>query len=152
MAIDSLNLKPFDKQIQSLLQEEYSFYQTLYILLDKQRDYIKYEKDDHLLDLYAEIERCQKRIKDSEDKIAALRQHDPARFAAMLTNADVKKLVNSIATLLKKNIEVINDNDHLVRERHDRIKSELDDLRRSAKIMQYFGTGEPSAQFIDGKT
>jgi hypothetical protein len=152
MAIDSVNLKPFDKQIQSLLQEEYSFYQTLYILLDKQRDFIKYEKDDHLLDLYAEIERCQKRIKDSEDKIAALRQHDPTRFAAILSNAEVKKLVNSIATLLKKNIEVVNDNDHLVRDRHDRIKSELDDLRRSAKIMQYFSGEQVPAQFIDGKT
>ncbi len=152
MAVDSLNLKPFDKQIQSLLQQEYTFYQTLYILLDKQRDYIKYEKDDHLLDLYAEIERCQLRIKDSEDRIAALRQHDPTRFAALLTNAEIKKLVNSISTLLKKNIEVVNENDTLVRERHGRIKSEMDDLRRSAKIMQYFNAGEPSAQFIDGKS
>lgn len=152
MAVDSLNLKPFDKQIQSLLQEEYSFYQTLYILLDKQRDFIKYEKDDHLLDLYAEIERCQKRIKDSEDKITALRQHDPTRFSSILENVDIKKLVNSIATLLKKNIEIINDNDEIVRARHARIKHELDDLRQSAKIMQYLGAAEPTAQFLDGKT
>ncbi len=152
MAVDSLNLKPFDKQIQSLLQEEYSFYQTLYILLDKQRDFIKYEKDDHLLDLYAEIERCQKRIKDSEDKITVLRQHNPVRFSSVLENADIKKLVNSIATLLKKNIEIISDNDEIVRARHARIKHELDDLRQSAKIMQYFGATEPSAQFLDGKT
>lgn len=152
MTVDSLNLKPFDKHLQALLQEEYSFYQSLYILLDKQRDFIKYEKDDHLLDLYAEIERCQRRIKDSEDKITALRTHDPSKFAAVLTNVDIKKLVNSIATLVKKNIEVIADNDKIVRSRHERIKNELEDLQQSAKIMQYLGVPDGSAQFVDGKT
>jgi hypothetical protein len=152
MTVDSLNLKPFDKQLQALLQEEYSFYQSLYILLDKQRDFIKYEMDDHLLDLYAEIERCQRRIKDSEEKITALRMHDPSKFTAVLTNVDIKKLVNSIATLVKKNIEVIADNDKIVRSRHARIKNELEDLQQSAKIMQYLGVPDASAQFIDGKT
>jgi hypothetical protein len=152
MTVDSLKLKPFDQQLQALLQEEFSFYQSLYILLDKQRDFIKYEKDDHLLDLFAEIERCQRRIKDSEDKITALRTHDPAKFTTLLSNPDIRKLVNSIATLVKKNIEVANDNDKIVRQRHERIKNELEDLRRSAKIMQYFGVAESSPQFVDGKT
>jgi superfamily I DNA/RNA helicase len=152
VALDSLNLKPYDRQLQALLQEEYSFYQSLYILLDKQRDFIKYEKDDHLLDLYAEIERCQRRIKESEEKITALRGHDPAKFTGAIANADIKKLVNSITTLVKKNIEIVNDNDAIVRSRHDRIKGELEDLRTSAKIMRYLGTAESSPQFVDGKT
>ncbi len=152
MTLDSLNLKPYDKQLQALLQDEYSFYQSLYILLDKQRDFIKYEKDDHLLDLYAEIERCQRRIKESEEKITALRTYDQAKFTAAIANAEIKKLVNSITTLVKKNIEVISDNDALVRDRHARIKGELEDLRTSAKIMRYLGEKETSPQFVDGKT
>jgi hypothetical protein len=152
MATDSLNLKPYDRQLQALLQEEYSFFQSLYILLDKQRDYIKYEKDDHLLDLFAEIERCQRRITESEEKISAMRVHDPAKFAAATGNPDIKKLVNSITTLVKKNLEVVSENDKYVRSRHERIKGELDDLRTSAKIMQYFGTPNASPQFVDGKS
>ena len=152
MATDSLNLKPYDRQLQALLQEEYSFFQSLYILLDKQRDYIKYEKDDHLLDLFAEIERCQRRISESEEKISAMRTHDTAKFAAAAANPDIKKLVNSITTLLKKNLEVVAENDKYVRSRHERIKGELDDLRSSAKIMKYFGTPNTSPQFVDGKT
>ncbi len=152
MATDSLHLKPFDSQLQALLQEEYSFYQSLYILLDKQRDYIKYEKDDHLLDLYAEIERCQRRIKESEDKITAMRTHDAARFAASVSNPEIKKLVNSITTLVKKNIEVIGENGAYVRSRQERIKGELEDLRTSAKILQYLGTADTSPQFVDGKS
>ena len=34
-----------------ILKEEYSFYQSLYILLDKQRDVIQFDRDENLLDL-----------------------------------------------------------------------------------------------------
>ena len=47
VSIDKLN--PTQRQLVSILKEEYSFYQSLYILLDKQRDMIKYDKDDKLL-------------------------------------------------------------------------------------------------------
>lgn len=152
MAGDSVNLTPFDQQLQALLQQEYTFYQSLYILLDKQRDFVKYEKDDHLLDLYAEIERCQRRIKESEDKISALQAHEPRKFVAAAANPDIKKLVNSITTLVKKNIEVVKDNEAYVQSRRDRIKGELDDLRSSAKIMQYLGSTESTPLFVDGKS
>jgi hypothetical protein len=152
MSTDSLDLTPYDRQLHTLLQQEYTFYQSLYILLDKQRDFIKYEKDDHLLDLFAEIERCQRRIKDSEEKIAAMQTRDSKRFVAAAVNPDIKKLVNSITTLVKKNIEVVNDNEAYVRSRRDRIKGELDDLRTSAKIMQYFGSPESTPLYVDGKT
>ena len=51
-----------EKELTFILKEEYSFYQSLYILLDKQKDCIRYQKEDKLLDLYAEIERCHERI------------------------------------------------------------------------------------------
>ena len=152
MTPDSLDLTPFDRQLYALLQQEYTFYQSLYILLDKQRDFIKYEKDDHLLDLFAEIERCQRRIKESEEKISAMQAHDPRKFVAAAANPDIKKLVNSITTLVKKNIDVVNDNEAQVRTRRDRIKGELDDLRTSAKIMQYIGSPESTPLYVDGKT
>lgn len=152
MSPDSVDLTPFDRQLQALLQQEYTFYQSLYILLDKQRDFIKYEKDDHLLDLFAEIERCQRRIRESEERINALQTHDPKRFAAAAANMEIKKLVNSITTLVKKNIDVVNDNEAYVRSRRDRIKGELDDLRTSAKIMQYFGSPQTASLYVDGKS
>ncbi|MDZ4722876.1 MAG: hypothetical protein SGI97_03075 [candidate division Zixibacteria bacterium] len=39
-----------ERDLLTLLKDEYSFYQSLYILLDKQRDLIRFDKDDHLLD------------------------------------------------------------------------------------------------------
>ena len=76
-------INQLENQIIKILKEEYSFYQSLYILLDRQRDSIRYQKDEHLLDLFAEIERCHQRIRKSGERIEGLRQKDPALFKAV---------------------------------------------------------------------
>ena len=134
-----------------ILKEEYSFYQSLYILLDKQRDIVKYDRDENLLDLYMEIERCQRRIRDSEAKVTAIREKDPRLFRLAAVYPEIRKTVNSIITLVKKNLALIEDNREYVVNRHDRIKAELDDLKNSNKILQYMAEAEPSPQFVDGK-
>ncbi len=140
-----------EQKLLRILKEEYSFYQSLYILLDKQRDIIKYDRDDNLLDLYAEIERCQRRIRDSEAKVTAIRESDPRLFRLAAVYPEIRKTLNSIITLVKKNLTLIEDNKEYVTSRHDRIKSEMDDLRSSGKILQYIANVDPSPQFVDGK-
>ncbi len=140
-----------ERELISVLREEYSFYQSLYILLDKQRDLLKYEKDDHLLDVYAEIERCQLRIQESENRVAQIRQRHPQQFDLAAMNPEIKKLVNSIVTLVKKNIDIISENDGVVRDRHAKLQLELNELRGSSKVLQYLAVEHRTAQFIDGK-
>ncbi|UCG61976.1 MAG: flagellar export chaperone FlgN [Candidatus Zixiibacteriota bacterium] len=140
-----------EKELVAVLKEEYSFYQSLYVLLDKQRDLIRYEKDDKLLDLFAEVERCHLRIRQSEEKIRALQQKHPRLFKLAAVSPDIRKIVNSIVTLVKKSAALVAENEEYMRNRHDRIKVELDELKNSHKIMQYIQTGTPSAQFVDGK-
>jgi len=133
-----------------ILKEEYSFYQSLYILLDKQRDIIQYDRDENLLDLYAEIERCQRRIRESEERVTAVREKNPRLFKIAAVYPEVRKTVNSIITLVKKNLTLIEGNKEYVTKRHERLKSELDELKNSRKILQYIADAEPSPQFIDG--
>ena len=140
-----------EQEILKILKGEYSFYQSLYILLDKQRDSIRYQKDEHLLDLYAEIERCQKRINESEQKITSLRESDPQTFKVASVHPEIKKLVNSIVTLVKKNMALVSENEDYTREKYDRIKREMGELKNSHKIMQYIGAGDPTPQFVNGK-
>lgn len=135
----------------ALLKNEYSFYQSLYVLLDKQSDLIKYDKDENLLDLYAEIERCQRRIRESEAKVTEIRQADPRLFRLAAVHPEIRKLANGIQTLVKKNLRVVSDNQDFLKTRHERIRVEMDELKHSNKIMQYLKEGEPSPQFIDGK-
>ncbi|UCD63408.1 MAG: hypothetical protein JSW34_11765 [Candidatus Zixiibacteriota bacterium] len=140
-----------EKELVSVLKEEYAFYQTLYVMLDKQRDLIKYEKDGRLLDLFAEIERCHMRIKKSEAKIEEIKKRDPRLFKMAAVSPDVRKIINGIVTLVKKSINLVNENEDYMRNRYDRLKVELGELKNSHKIMQYFQNDATSAQLVDGK-
>lgn len=140
-----------ERDLLKILNDEYSFYQSLYILLDKQRDLIKYNKDENLLDLYSEIERCYVRIQESETKVGALKERQPQAFKVAAAHPEVKKLVNCIVTLVKKNINLVEENAQYVRERHDRICEELEALRNSGKVFNYIQSHDPAPQFVDGK-
>ncbi|MBD3403628.1 hypothetical protein GF420_12090 [candidate division GN15 bacterium] len=145
-------LTRLERELIGVLKQEYSFYQSLYILLDKQRDLLKYDKDEHLLDLYAEIERCQKRINASEEKITEIKNRDPRQFKLASVNPEIKRLVTSIVTLVKKNVALVESNEEYLRGRHQRIRVELEELKHSHKILQYLRDTEPSSpQFVDGR-
>jgi len=120
-------------------------------MLDKQRDVIKYKKDEHLLDLFAEIERCHQRIRKSGERIEGLRQKDPALFKAVSTLPEIKKTVNSIITLVKKNAALVRESEEYIRGKYERIKMELGELQNSQKILQYINNYEPVPQLVDGK-
>jgi len=146
-------ISQLEKELLAVLKEEYSFYQSLYVLLDKQRDMIKFDKDEKLLDLFAEIERCHLRIKKSEEKIESLKQKHPRLFKMAAIAPDVRKVVNGIITLVKKSVALVAENEEYMKARYERIKTELDELKHSDKIMRYIQTEMPSsAQFVDGKT
>lgn len=145
------HLNQLERELVFILKEEYSFYQSLFIMLDKQKDLLKFNKEDHLLELFAEIERCYKRIKKSEEKISVLKNknHNIFRLASALP--EIKKIVNSIVTLVKKNISLVQESEVYMNERYQRIKSEIGDLKNSKKILQYMKENDPSPQFVDGK-
>lgn len=140
-----------ERELAFILKEEYSFYQSLYILIDKQKDMVKYERDDKLLDLYTEVQRCQQRINKSEEKINLLKDKDPRLFQMASTAPEIRKLVNSIVTLVKKNITLVKENEQYLKSRHGRILTELEELKNSSKILQYVNEGDNSPQFVDGK-
>jgi len=141
-----------ERELVFVLKEEYSFYQSLYILLDKQKDMVKFEKDEKLVDLFTEIERCHQRIEQSEKKISDLREKNQKIFHIASAAPEVKKLVNSIITMVKKSISLVQDNENYLRGRHTRLKSELQELQNSQKILQYIRDTEPvSPLFVDGK-
>jgi hypothetical protein len=140
-----------EREIAFVLKEEYSFYQSLYILIDKQKDMIKYEKDEKLLDLFTEIERCHQRILQSEKKISELREKNQKLFKIAAASPEIKKLVTSIITMVKKNVSLVNENENYLKSRHQRLKSELRELQNSSKILKYIKDAEPAPQFINDK-
>jgi hypothetical protein len=140
-----------ERELLKVLKEEYSFYQSLYILLDKQRELIRFNRDENLLDLYAEVERCQARIRESEQRIEELRAQNPRTFRLAAVHPEIKKTVNSMVTLVKKNIKLVEENETYLKSRHERIQTELSELKNSRKILQYVTNEQSTPQFVDGR-
>jgi hypothetical protein len=140
-----------EQELVRVLKEEYSFYQSLYILIDKQKDLLKFEKEEKLLDIYTEIERCHKRILESEEKITLLRKNNAKLFNLAATAPEVKKIAQSIITLIKKDMDIVRQNEEYASSRYERIKEELKKLRNSDKIVKYIKDLEDAPQFVDKK-
>lgn len=152
MGLSYHDVNQLEREIATTLKVEYSFYQSLYILIDRQRDLIKFDKDEKLLDLFAEIERCHSRIRKSDEKITAIKAKNPRLFPLAVTAPEVRKLTASIATLIKKNMALVKENEKYLTNRYARIKSELEGLRNSSQIMKYLKDGDPRPQFVDSKS
>jgi len=135
----------------SLLKEEYGFYQSLYVLIDKQRDLLKYDRDRKILTVYDEIRQMEKRIHESEEKISELKNRNRKLFNLAATSPEVRKLVNSISTLIRKNLTMIKENEEFASDRYQRIKEELEALKNNQKLVQYAGNQDQKARILDGR-
>ncbi len=135
----------------SLLKEEYGFYQSLYVLIDKQRDLLKYDRDRKILTVYDEIRQMEKRIHESEEKISELKNRNRKLFNLAATSPEVRKLVNSISTLIRKNLSMIKENEEFASERYQRIKEELEALKNNQKLTQYAENRDQKARILDGR-
>ena len=142
-------LTQLENELVQVLKEEYSFYQTLYVLLDKQKDLLRYDKDESLIDLFTEIERCYLRIKKSEDRISNMKENHPRMFKLAAIAPDVRKVVNSIVTLVKKSQMIVSENEQYLNNRYNRIQDELQELQSSEKMMKHLNIDETSVKSVD---
>ena len=149
--MDYNSISQLEQVLLQVLKEEYSFYQSLYILIDKQRDLLKFEKEEKLLDVYTEIERCHNRILESEQKIAMLRSGNPKLFNLAASAPEVKKIAQSIITLIKKDMDLVQQNEEYAAGRYERIRQELKSLQRSNKLVRYLKDLDDTPQFVDKK-
>ncbi len=133
------------------LKEEYSFYQSLFIIIDKQRDYIKYDKEQKIVDLYGEVERIVQRINESETAVSQLKAENPSLFSLATSAPEVRRLVNSITTLISKTLKLVQENEEIASARHQAIKEQLLQLQQGRRVADYLATPQSSPQYVDKK-
>jgi len=80
-----------------------------------------------------------------------LRQSNPKLFHLAATAPEVKKIAQSIITLIRKDMELVKKNEEYASSRYGRIKDELKKLQQSNKILKYIRDLEDSPQFVDKK-
>lgn len=131
------------------LKEEYSFYQSLFIIIDKQRDYIKYDKEQKIVDLYGEVERIVTRINESETAINKLKEENRNLFSLAASAPEVRRLVNSISTLISKTLKLVQENEEIATAKYDNIKQQLLQLQQGKKVSDYLTVPQKSPLYVD---
>ena len=119
------------RELLLLLRDELSFYQSLYILIDRQRDLLKHDREEELAKVFAEIDRYTQRIKESEMKLRALARKHRDVLAVVAASEEIRRLVQSIAMLIEKNLETAKANEAFIAQRHAKIQDQLDELEDS---------------------
>jgi len=140
----------FSRSLAALLREELGFYRSLYVLLDRQRDWLKYERDSRILDIFDDIEKLKSRIQESQVKIQDVRRNNEQLFGQALETPEVGRLVENIISLINKCVELVGENESLASAKRDRLKIELAEL---ANGEQFYGALKKEAppRFVDQK-
>jgi hypothetical protein len=140
-----------EQELTGTLKEEYSFYQSLFILVDKQRDHLKYDREQRLVDLNKEVDRLYGRIRESEDRIAALRKANRKLFNLASSAPEVRRLTSSIATLISKSLKLVEENRTTVNARYDLVRQKLAELQRNGQIVSYLRSSADTSHYLDQK-
>lgn len=125
-----------EKEIISILKDELSFYQSMFILADKQKDCLKLGKDTELAQVYADISRFSQRIAQSEARLSDIMQKDQKSFVLASSHLEVRRLVTSIAAIVEKNIGLLKDNLTAAESREAFIQTELNELCKSRQLLE----------------
>jgi flagellar biosynthesis/type III secretory pathway chaperone len=142
--------RDFQRSLASLLREELGFYRSLYVLLDRQRDWLKYERDSRILDIFEDVEKLKKRIQESHDKILQTKQHNAQGFEQALTAPDIARLVDNIVSLINKCVELAGENETIAVAKRDRLKTELSELADGGRFYTALQT-KAAPRFVDQK-
>jgi len=135
----------------SVLKDEYSFYQSLFIIIDKQRDYIKYDKERKIVDLYGEVERICTRINESEQTIGRLRTDNKNLFSLASSSPEVRRLINSITTLISKTLKTVKESEDVAHSKYEAIREQLAQLEKGRQVSRYLTTPKETPQYVDKK-
>lgn len=146
----TLTDRDFQRSLATMLRDELGFYRSLYVLLDRQRDWLKYERDSRILDIFEDIEKLKKRIQESHDKILNVRRQNRQLFEQALAAPDVTRLVDNIVSLINKCVELAGENESIATAKRDRLKAELSDLADGGKFYRALKT-ETAPRFVDQK-
>ncbi len=150
-AMEYSDVTKLETRLVAGLKEEYSFYQSLFIIIDKQRDYIKYDKEQKIVDLYGEVERIVVRINESETAINQLKNENKNLFSLAASAPEVRRLVNSITTLISKTLKLVQENEEIASAKYDKIKEQLLQLQQGRKVTDYLTVPQNSALYVDKK-
>ena len=101
--------------------------------------------------MYGEVERICSRIGESEETIAKLRTDNKNLFSLAASSPEVRRLVNSITTLISKTLKIVKENEDVASGKYEAIREQLAQLEKGRKVAGYLSPERRTPQYVDKK-
>jgi len=136
-------------QLADALETELGFYRTLYVLLDRQRDWLADGRDQDVSADFAEVAGLQQQIEGSEQRITAARTSAPDRFCEWTQAPEVVGVVDKITDMVGRCREVVAECERLAGQRLAAYRRELDAMGQGRRLLAGMAAGDLTPRFLD---
>ncbi|MEW5876237.1 MAG: flagellar export chaperone FlgN [Candidatus Zixiibacteriota bacterium] len=133
----------------AILAQELKLYRELYILADRQRDWLEDRANVNLCDLLDETAAIQTRIEESEGSIQALRDQVGARFEDWSQDPSVAAYLDRIQELIARTREIIQSCLTLAEQKKAAFRDELNRMGVGRLLLKQMGGQSELARFVD---
>ena len=132
------------------LKRELTFYRSLFILIDRQREAAERGDEAELALRYGELRTLLKGLSESQFAIQVLREKEPTLFEQAAQLPPIPELVQQASEILTSSLEAVKDSTRSARHHYQRLQAELAKLGAEHKAIQSYTGSAPAGKIIDG--
>jgi hypothetical protein len=136
-------------RLAKLIAGEVALYRELFFLTDKQRDWIDNGSEIEIDDILKQIEGVQSRIVESEQRLKAARDADPASFDRLVRAPRIAALVRDIKDLVEKTQKVVEHCSRAAQCKRAEYRAELSRMEVGRLLFATMASGSDQPMFVD---
>jgi hypothetical protein len=132
------------------LKRELTFYRSLYVLIQRQRDAAVRGAEADLALSYGELDTIIAGLKESQFAIAVLKDKEPDLFGRATRLAPVPELVAQAHEILEATRTALEEGTRAARQHYRKLQAELGRLGREHEALKAYQSAPEPGQLLDG--
>ena len=142
--------REFQKELVYRLKRELTFYRSLYVLIQRQRDAAMRGAEADLALSYGELDTIMAGLKESQFAISVLKDKEPALFGRATRLEPVPELVAQAHEILEASKAALEEGSKAARQHYRKLQAELGRLGREHETLKAYQSAPGPGQLLDG--
>lgn len=132
------------------LKRELTFYRSLYVLIQRQRDAALRGAEAELARSYGELDTILAGLRESQFAVTALKDKEPALFAKAIAVDPVPELVAAAHEVLEATRTALEEGQRAARQHYRKLQAELARLGREDEALKVYQPSPRPDRLLDG--
>lgn len=132
------------------LSRELTFYRSLFLLIDRQREAAERGDETELALRYGELRTLLKGLAESQFAIKALREKEPKLFGKAVQLQPIPEIVQQASEILAASLAAVKESKRSARQHYRKLHAELAKLGTEHKAIQSYTGKAPAGRITDG--